>query len=353
MAYTRDWSEATPTNDNYGYEIDNFIVGVRVDVAERLEGMFEGFNTGETDVGINIGLFREQASIDTPAENKIALAAKASDDSKCELFWKDEDGDERQLTEGGQLLLGKSTTPYPILHNTTEEDGDGGRESRIVAKGEQSGGEVTTLGYIEFAHDGTSDDQKGRFRIVLNDGDDSDAPSKVAIEFASAGDIDVANSVAVLDEDDMVSDSATQLATQQSIKKYTDDQIKAKSQVVEATPSTTNVVLTTSYQVICTLDITTVGGTLIVEAVIGLAAGGGAQSGDIKVCYDDGTEHDIKEFADLSISTSNNTIPIKTKQAGLNAGTYTVTLQARENAGSALTSYGTICPAQLLVMEIP
>ena len=37
-----------------------------------------------------------------------------------------------------------------ILQNTDEEDSDGGRQSRFISKGEQSGGEATTLGYIEF-----------------------------------------------------------------------------------------------------------------------------------------------------------------------------------------------------------
>ena len=111
------------------------------------------------------------------------------------------------------------------LTNTDAEDAEGGRQSKFIAKGLQSGDEETTLGYIEFAHSGSADDQKGRCRIVLNDGDDDDAPSKIAIDFDSDGSIDAANSVCVLDEDDLVSDSAVKVATQQSIKAYIDTQL--------------------------------------------------------------------------------------------------------------------------------
>jgi len=78
-----------------------------------------------------------------------------------------------------------STVPYLTLHNTTEEDTDYGRESRIIAKGEQSGTEETTLGYMEFAHDGTGDDQKGIFTLKLNDGTDGDTPTAVMTALAN------------------------------------------------------------------------------------------------------------------------------------------------------------------------
>ena len=43
------------------------------------------------------------------------------------------------------------------------------------------------------------------------------------LRVTTSGVIDVANSSIVLDEDDLNTDSATKLATQQSIKKYVDD----------------------------------------------------------------------------------------------------------------------------------
>ncbi len=124
--------------------------------------------------------------------------------------------------------------PTLTVINTDSEDTEGGRQGRFIFKGTQSGDEETTLGYIEFAHSGVADDQKGRCRIVLNDGDDGDTPSKIAIDFDGDGSIDVANSLCVLDEDDLTTDSATHLATQQSIKKYIDALIATKTGVLSA-----------------------------------------------------------------------------------------------------------------------
>lgn len=226
-AYTRSWTESTPTDATVANQIDNFNRYLRVDVAERVEDYIAGFNASDSNEGFYRILFIEQTSFSTPAANKYVIGGKLID-SKCELVGKDEDGDEIQLSYTGKHMIGSGTAPQAFMYNTTEEDTDGGRESTIRAKGEQSGGEVTTLGYIEFSHDGTSDDEKGRYRIMLNDGDDTDAPSKCPIEYASDGTIDVTNSISVVDEDDMASDSNTVVATQQSIKKYVDDQILAQ-----------------------------------------------------------------------------------------------------------------------------
>ena len=76
--------------------------------------------------------------------------------------------------------------PYFIFHNPTEEDGDGGRESKLLFKGEQSGGEETTLASIVIAHDGAADDQKGYVQVATNDGTDDDAPT-LRMEIDSAG----------------------------------------------------------------------------------------------------------------------------------------------------------------------
>jgi len=67
--------------------------------------------------------------------------------------------------------------PYLTLHNSTHEDSDGGRESRINFKGEQSGGEETTLARIEVSHDGAVDDEKGKIVISTNNGSDTNTPT--------------------------------------------------------------------------------------------------------------------------------------------------------------------------------
>ena len=69
-------------------------------------------------------------------------------------------------------------TPYITLHNSTHEDSDGGRESRLNFKGEQSGGEETTLARIEVGHDGSADDEKGYIDGYTNIGSDGNSPTK-------------------------------------------------------------------------------------------------------------------------------------------------------------------------------
>ena len=48
----------------------------------------------------------------------------------------------------GTLLELFGTAPYLTLRNSTHEDGDGDRESKIIFEGEQSGGEDSTLSLI-------------------------------------------------------------------------------------------------------------------------------------------------------------------------------------------------------------
>lgn len=119
----------------------------------------------------------------------------------------------------GTIAAGASPNVAKLI-STTAEDSDGGRESMIDYKGTQTGAELTTLVRVQASHEGSSDDEKGQLGILLNDGDDTNTPSKEAIRFKSTGKINVANSLCVLDEDDLVSDDAEVLATQQSIKAY-------------------------------------------------------------------------------------------------------------------------------------
>ena len=74
------------------------------------------------------------------------------------------------------------------LKNPTHEDTDGGRESAVSFKGEQSGGEISTLAQIQASHDGTADDQKGDLIFKTNDGSDNNAPTEV-MRLDSSGDL--------------------------------------------------------------------------------------------------------------------------------------------------------------------
>jgi hypothetical protein len=72
------------------------------------------------------------------------------------------------------------TTPEVIIVNNTHEDTDGGREGKVTFKGQQSGGEETTLAQIQASHDGTSDDEKGDLIFKTNDGSDGASPTEAA-----------------------------------------------------------------------------------------------------------------------------------------------------------------------------
>jgi len=65
-----------------------------------------------------------------------------------------------------------------VLHNRTHEDTEGGRESILTFKGEQSGGEISTLAQIQASHDGTSDDEKADLIFKTNDGSDGASPTE-------------------------------------------------------------------------------------------------------------------------------------------------------------------------------
>jgi len=107
-----------------------------------------------------------------------------ADDEKGDLIFKTNDGNDAlapterlRINSAGDVLV-SSPDPSLTITNTTEEDSDGGRESTIVFKGEQSGGELSTLAEIEASHDGTADDEKGDLIFKTNDGSDGVAPTE-------------------------------------------------------------------------------------------------------------------------------------------------------------------------------
>ena len=118
-----------------------------------------------------------------------------ADDENGQLIFRINDGNDGAsptarmvLDSGGQLGIGTTApgtqvevdgaTPYFTLKNNTHEDTDGGRESRIIFEGEQSGGEISTLARIQASHDGTADDEAGDLIFSVNDGNDGAAPTE-------------------------------------------------------------------------------------------------------------------------------------------------------------------------------
>ena len=85
-------------------------------------------------------------------------------------------------------------TAYPKigLHNETHTDTDASRYSLIDWLGEQSGGEISVLARIGAFHDGTNDDQKGKLRFYVNDGDDNDSPIE-RLNIDSNGNVNLIN----------------------------------------------------------------------------------------------------------------------------------------------------------------
>ena len=113
------------------------------------------------------------------------------------LFETYNDQPQISVFNGTKLLINdsvelSSTAPDLTLHNTNHTNTDYGRESELIFKGEQSGGEETTLGKIQVAHDGTADDQKGIMSFKVNDGDDADAPG-TAMTILANGNVGIGN----------------------------------------------------------------------------------------------------------------------------------------------------------------
>jgi len=90
-----------------------------------------------------------------------------------------------------QDVTATDTTPEVTIINNTHEDTDGGREGKVIFKGQQSGGEESTLAEIQGSHDGTADDEKGDLIFRTNDGSDGASPTE-RLRIDSTGSISTA-----------------------------------------------------------------------------------------------------------------------------------------------------------------
>jgi len=92
------------------------------------------------------------------------------------------------ISDPGTFVEIVSEEPYITIRNSTQEDNDGGRESKIIFEGEQSGGEISTLAEIIAVHTGGvsgNDDEKGRLVFFTND----DSGPKEVLLLGSEGDV--------------------------------------------------------------------------------------------------------------------------------------------------------------------
>ncbi len=238
----------------------------------------------------------------------VSLADNAIDNGR---FWINDNLDPPMLMrwnasafESISTIAGGTSPCQAFLISTTQEDADGGRESQIRFKGTQSGEELTTLGYLQFSHDGAANDQKGKFSIHLNNGNDSNAPSKIPITYSNDGAIIVASSVSVLDEDAMGSDSAVKVATQQSIKAYVDAAIAAATNTQQANASGSTTTTSSSYADMNSMSVTSSGLTV----------------GDkILVTFSANTTHSQQSALSYwQLLEGSNVLTIRTIEAGIN-----------------------------------
>lgn len=107
--FTRDWDEATPTDDNFAYEIDDYNRYLRVDTSDRLKAMIYGFTAGENDgvQGFKTLVFKQQAAAPaTPAADIITFYC-IDDGANAGIYAIQEDGYTKQVLKkvGSTLAL--------------------------------------------------------------------------------------------------------------------------------------------------------------------------------------------------------------------------------------------------------
>jgi hypothetical protein len=143
---------------------------------------------------------------------------------------------------------------------------------------------------------------------------------------------------AVKDEDDMASNSATALATQQSIKAYSDNitgnRFKTGYGIYSATPSASYTTTSASYEDVTggTLDITTTGGRLLVQVSVPIYTNTGNWSLAVLV---DGTDYVIGSASNTSALYASGFVVI----TGLAAGTYTIKLRFNAAGTTTIPAY--------------
>ena len=101
----------------------------------------------------------------------------STDNTICTVTGANTIQGEANLTYDGSKLViaGTNSTNYLYLKNTSAGDGSGARWNSIRFQGTQSGGEVSDLVQLQANHDGTADDEKGAFQVLVNDGNDGDS----------------------------------------------------------------------------------------------------------------------------------------------------------------------------------
>ncbi|MHC4345346.1 MAG: hypothetical protein ACYSUP_11750 [Planctomycetota bacterium] len=129
MAFTNEWNEAVPTDQNYGYELDDFHRRVRTDVRERggLQHKTYADESGETDVWehkpgeCNVVFIGAKANFPTPASSNAGCMGIATDENKQIYYWSGSAWvkvQEPMLITGDQTIAGTKTfSAAPVMTN--------------------------------------------------------------------------------------------------------------------------------------------------------------------------------------------------------------------------------------------
>lgn len=218
-----EWNEALPDNDELVSDLPGDHRATKVNVSAVLELEHEELGDGNSGCQHRLGSAVVNEGTTTPTKTvditagAVALADIARDRGR---LWIDDNFDPPVIKRWdgtawevlGRVIVDAESVAFD-MYNQKHEDGAGGRECQIRAHGEQSGGEATTLGYVEISHEGAGDDEKGQLRVFLNDGDDSDTPTLV-MTIPSTG-----------VPPTMAESTAPAADAQLANKKYIDDQI--------------------------------------------------------------------------------------------------------------------------------
>ncbi len=122
-AYTRAWDESTPTDATYANQIDDYMRGLREDVAERLENMLGGFSSSDSNEGCYyIDYIQRAGEPATVSADRIKTYTLQDADGVCGLFAKNENGYTKQILKkvGSDLQLNIEATDVNdnILNDT-------------------------------------------------------------------------------------------------------------------------------------------------------------------------------------------------------------------------------------------
>ena len=116
MAWVNTYDVNTPAGSDDPKEGDDRIREVKAALQERIakDHYFPktGSQVSDTDAGEHKKVTLRVGSAPTKADDKGFLYAKdVGDPAKAELFYRDEDGNEVQITTGGKLNIGDPVAP--------------------------------------------------------------------------------------------------------------------------------------------------------------------------------------------------------------------------------------------------